>query len=114
MEIKREPADYNRDEVALAKRAFSRFRVNNTGICWVRSEDVEVGVQRCLTSAEGSKNISVNWALLRERIASADHNPADHAPCKTYFDSAAEARVRQLESYVFDQFGYTTCCDNVH
>lgn len=90
---------------------------NATADCWVHTENLMGDLRRCLKMYESASGTSIDWDVFDDYDAGrsalkskGNHNPSDHQHCSYYFDNATAASVMKRDRYLFEAFGYDTCC----
>jgi hypothetical protein len=82
--------------------------------CWVKAENLEDDLKRCLYAYEESVGATVvDWANFT-RAMSVKKNSSPHQPCAFYYNDANKAFVTSADQATFEKFGYDTCCAPSH
>jgi len=91
--------------------ALDRFSPSSVD-CWVKTENMNEDLKRCLRKYEAKFGPHVNWDVVTSRLQP-DHvvNPSKHGKCQNYYDAESEALVRKVDHHIFQKLGYPSCCD---
>lgn len=95
-------------EIAKVKKGMSAENLKKLGICWVKTESLFADLKACLQEYEQKSNVSVSWGNFHQDLHLT--HGSTHAPCNHYYDQETSDLVRNLDSHIFDQFGYGSCC----
>jgi len=76
--------------------------------CWIRTENLEDDVHRCVDLYAKSGG-TVNWDKLPKQISKV-YSRRDDRLCSKFFDQKTAEFVMKHDKLLFEQFGYSKCC----
>jgi len=79
--------------------------------CWVRVENIVEDARKCLREYMQLTGFPVNFAALDANVSRMFwQNSGKHRGCEQYYSPEAEQHVLTKNSFLFQYFGYDTCC----
>jgi len=95
-------------DVVKVNTDLSQFKPSEVADCWVYTENLMGDLGDCLVKYEQQSGRKLDWEpfhRISEKV-----NPSERDTCEHYYTPEAEASVRRQDAWMFEAFGYTTCC----
>jgi hypothetical protein len=98
----------NKDD-EVVHRDLANFDPFDAVDCWMYRETLMPDLRRCLAEYSRVSGQPVNWNALKS-FGDLEHNPSEHMSCDHYYTPEAADSVMKADKYMFEAFGYSTCC----
>lgn len=102
-----------RNTAQSKQNAMSSFDPSSLVDCWVHDETYNADLTACLRKYETLSGAKLDWTPFE--MAAADdlrENQSPHEPCSHYYSQELADLVMAHDRYMFEKFGYKTCCGN--